>query len=584
MIKQVSGTLITRNYANFRGVDFSNRKDEILLYRSPDALNMWKNYKSANGRCIETRPDIELLSTYSNTIFGLFFYSFNNTTHKIVHSGKKLYDENTIIYNDMEENNSVFFVFNKLLYIKDGKHYLVYNGTTCTEVVGYIPTTSISRSPSGGGSIYEDVNLLSPYRKNGFSADGTSTEYYLDAQNLDTDFTPIVLVEGASGEMEPVTNFITDYAAGKIMFNVAPGVPLTTGQDNVVIEFKKTIPGYADRINKCKLAEVFDNRIFFSGNPEYPNMLWHCSLDDPTYCSDLDYYSEGVDDSAVKSIVAGNNALWVMKEPSQSNTTIFYHNPTIDSDYGKIYPSYHSSISTGCVTTGINFNDTICFFSENGLESITSDITTEQVISHKSSLIDNKLLNELNYKKMLLEEWQGYLLVIIDNRIYLADSRQLSQINDHIEYEWYYFEFKQKITSTQVNNGVLYLCTEENKKVNNQEITEYCIYTLTNTDEKRKIESYWTTLADEFNYPQYQKTTNKKGCVVDMEGKEITMYARVNNDSFNLINRFINTKGFVVPRIKKKKWKMIQLKFYSKLPFNLYSCTLEAYVGSYIKR
>ena len=584
MIKQVSGTLITRNYANFRGVDFSNRKDEILLYRSPDALNMWKNYKSANGRCIETRPDIELLSTYSNTIFGLFFYSFNNTTHKIVHSGKKLYDENTIIYNDMEENNSVFFVFNKLLYIKDGKHYLVYNGTTCTEVVGYIPTTSISRSPSGGGSIYEDVNLLSPYRKNGFSADGTSTEYYLDAQNLDTDFTPIVLVEGASGEMEPVTNFITDYAAGKIMFNVAPGVPLTTGQDNVVIEFKKTIPGYADRINKCKLAEVFDNRIFFSGNPEYPNMLWHCSLDDPTYCSDLDYYSEGVDDSAVKSIVAGNNALWVMKEPSQSNTTIFYHNPTIDSDYGKIYPSYHSSISTGCVTTGINFNDTICFFSENGLESITSDITTEQVISHKSSLIDNKLLNELNYKNMLLEEWQGYLLVIIDNRIYLADSRQLSQINDHIEYEWYYFEFKQKITSTQVNNGVLYLCTEENKKVNNQEITEYCIYTLTNTDEKRKIESYWTTLADEFNYPQYQKTTNKKGCVVDMEGKEITMYARVNNDSFNLINRFINTKGFVVPRIKKKKWKMIQLKFYSKLPFNLYSCTLEAYVGSYIKR
>lgn len=584
MIKQVSGTLITRNYANFRGVDFSNRKDEILLYRSPDALNMWKNYKSANGRCIETRPDIELLSTYSNTIFGLFFYSFNNTTHKIVHSGKKLYDEGTVIYNDMEENNSVFFVFNKLLYIKDGKHYLVYNGTTCTEVVGYIPTTSISRSPSGGGSIYEDVNLLSPYRKNGFSADGTSTEYYLDAQNLDTDFTPIVLVEGASGEMEPVTNFITDYAAGKIMFNVAPGVPLTTGQDNVVIEFKKTIPGYADRINKCKLAEVFDNRIFFSGNPEYPNMLWHCSLDDPTYCSDLDYYSEGVDDSAVKSIVSGNNALWVMKEPSQSNTTIFYHNPTIDSDYGKIYPSYHSSISTGCVTTGINFNDTICFFSENGLESITSDITTEQVISHKSSLIDNKLLNELNYKKMLLEEWQGYLLVIIDNRIYLADSRQLSQINDHIEYEWYYFEFKQKITSTQVNNGVLYLCTEENKKVNNQEITEYCIYTLTNTDEKRKIESYWTTLADEFNYPQYQKTTNKKGCVVDMEGKEITMYARVNNDSFNLINRFINTKGFVVPRIKKKKWKMIQLKFYSKLPFNLYSCTLEAYVGSYIKR
>ena len=43
MATQVSGSLITRNYANFRGVDFSNRKDEVSLHRSPDSINMWKN-------------------------------------------------------------------------------------------------------------------------------------------------------------------------------------------------------------------------------------------------------------------------------------------------------------------------------------------------------------------------------------------------------------------------------------------------------------------------------------------------------------------------------------------------------------
>ena len=37
---EVSGDLITRNYSNFRGVDFSNT--EVALYRSPDAINMWK--------------------------------------------------------------------------------------------------------------------------------------------------------------------------------------------------------------------------------------------------------------------------------------------------------------------------------------------------------------------------------------------------------------------------------------------------------------------------------------------------------------------------------------------------------------
>ena len=90
-----SGKLITRNYTGFRGVDFSNRKDEINIYRSPDALNVWKNYKNSNGKCIETRPDIELLSEYSNTIFGLFFYEVNNEDRTIVHSGTKLYDGET---------------------------------------------------------------------------------------------------------------------------------------------------------------------------------------------------------------------------------------------------------------------------------------------------------------------------------------------------------------------------------------------------------------------------------------------------------------------------------------------------------
>ena len=60
-MRKPSGALIKRNYSNYRGVDFSNRKDEVNIYRSPDALNVWKNYKSTEGKSIETRPDVELL-------------------------------------------------------------------------------------------------------------------------------------------------------------------------------------------------------------------------------------------------------------------------------------------------------------------------------------------------------------------------------------------------------------------------------------------------------------------------------------------------------------------------------------------
>lgn len=563
---QVSGTLITRNYTSFRGVDFSNRKDEVSLYRSPDSINMWKNYKNSKGRCVESRPDVELVKEFTETIFGLFFYTYNGSAHRIVHAGTKLYDGNNVIYSKMAQHKSQYFVYDSKLYIKDGTSYLTYNGSTVTVVEGYIPTTTIGRGASGGGTLYEDVNLLTGIRKNGFVGDGVSKDYYVDAESFDSDYGVIVWIN----DKEVTSGFTTTPSTGKVTFTTAPAEPLTVGQDNVFIQFRKTVSGARNKIDKCTLLEVFDNRVFFSGNPDYPNMLWHCSLEDPTYCSDLDYYPEGNDDSAIKALISGNNALWIMKEPSQTNTTIFYHNPTIDDELGKVYPSTHSSISTGCVSTGINFNDDIVFFSERGLEGITGDITTEQVIAHRSTSIDNRLLNEHNYTDLKLQEWEGYLLVIVDKHVYLADSRALMANGNHNEYEWYYWEFDIDITGTCVHNGVLFLYSQ-NK-----------LYTLTKTD--TNIEAYWTSLEDEFGYPQYQKTTNKKGCVVDLEGERVTVSVKTDNGNFEKIKEYSNKKGYAVARIKKKKWKSIQLKFSSNKPFGVYSSTLEAYVGSYVKR
>ncbi|MBO6243404.1 MAG: hypothetical protein J6O41_02395, partial [Clostridia bacterium] len=142
-----------------------------------------------------------------------------------------------------------------------------------------------------------------------------------------------------------------------------------------------------------------------------------------------------------------------------------------------------------------------------------------------------------------------------------------SAINDHWEYEWFYWEMSENITYASVINDELYLCSDKK------------IYIM----EEKDLFSYWTTIEDEFNYPQYQKITNKKGCVVDLEG-DLTIEVKVDNGNFEKINDYKNKKGFVVARIKKKKWKSIQMKFSSKKRFNLYSSTLESYVGSYIKR
>ena len=179
----------------------------------------------------------------------------------LVHSGTALYKvtggTKTTLYTGLKEAVSDSFVYEGIWYFKDGKHYLQYDGTAIKEVEGYVPTTSIGRKPSGGGTIYEDVNMLTGRRINTFLADGISFDYVLDAMNIDTDFVPIVKVDG-----EVVKDYTVDYANGKISFTKLPLAPATDGQDNVWVEFKKTISNYRNSILNCTLLQVFDNRVY----------------------------------------------------------------------------------------------------------------------------------------------------------------------------------------------------------------------------------------------------------------------------------------------------------------------------------
>ena len=628
--------IINRVYSNFRGVDF--RGNEINLLRSPDSLNVWKDYRETES--IRTRPETKLDTSFTDTVYGVFFYR----GEMLVHSGTKLYKVvegvKTKLYEDLNKSVSNSFIYDDIWYFKDGKHYLKYDGTNITNVHdnAYIPTTTIARKPMGGGTKYEDVNMLSEYRKNSFLADGASFSFFLDVINIDTDYVPEVTIlnspiyyrvdatgtfeggvikdeftktdivlgnidvsssqkigETTTGEavydngeisycvvydnVEPPENYTVNYAEGSITFKYkAPDSPSTVGQDNIVIKFKKAVPEYRETILKCNMLQVFDNRVFFSGNPERPNMIWNSSLNDPSYVSDLDYYKEGMDGAAVKGLVAGNNALWVFREPSDANTTVFYHTPTLDEEYGKVYPSSHSSITTGCIGKAINFNDDIVFFSDRGMEGISGDITTEQVVAHRSTLVDRKMISELFYKDMVLAEWEGYLLVFIGNKVYLADSRAMFQNENHYEYEFFYWELNHDVICATVKDGVLYIGTYDG------------VYTL--TDKEADVESYWVTPLDKFKYPHRLKTSNKRGCVVEATTGtpennyvgEISVYAKLEDTGFELIGRYVDVTDYFVSRIKRKKFKDLQLKFHSNTRFSLETVTIEVFVGGYIKR
>ena len=576
-----AGALTMQKYNNFKGVDFTDKN--VSESRSPDALNMWKNYKTL-GKKIETRPGIveELEETY--TIFGLFFYIINNVLHLIIHEGVKLYDLNLstnvktqIKASGMNPAKSVGFVFNNILFIKDGLNYLEYNGVTVSNVVGTIPNIAIHNLTSGETKMIQEANLLTDFATEEYLCDGTTTDYYLSQKSV-SDIT-VWDITGVT-PIQITTGFTTDTVNGIITFNSAPA------QGNTYrIKYSKTSDG-ANMIKKCTLAELFDNRVFFSGNKDYPNLLIWCGLNDPRYVGVSNYATQGGDVSQIKALIPGNNALWTLKSPSQENTTIFYNVPVevYDSKLEqtiKTYASSHSSISTGCESTGINFNDDIVFFSNRGLEGISSDITTEQAIAHRSTLVDSKLLSEANYKTLSICEWEGYLLVAIDSRVYLADSHQKVLNGDHMEYEWFYWDLGIDISVMKEHDGILYIGTKE-ETING--VTKSHIYTLTDYSDDRELESYWCTKSDNFSYPQMLKTTNKKGFKSDVSGATIKIETKIDNNEFVELGTFNNTKGYLVPKLKLKKFNEMQLKYSSTKPFGIYSVVVETYIGSYVKR
>ena len=578
--------LIIRKYSKFHGVDFSN--SEVNYYRSPNAKNMWKNYEDGS---IETRPGMKLLDTFGNRIYGLFFLNKDDVLHVLIHAGTKLLKwtnypntpaETAELYTGMNVRESNSFIFNETLFIMDGINYLEYDGASVKQVVGTIPITSYWKNPDGSTSIdsdtdtdlvYQSVNCLTNLRKNQFIADGESKNYQLDATNLDTAGT-FLMTATVNGMIKTENlDFSVDRTKGIVTFNEVPAKDV-----EVMITYSKTTNGYKERILNCTLMCEFDNRFFFAGNPNYPNAVFHCELNDPRYVRDTAYYECGIDEALIKAIIPGNGVLWVLKEINQNSSSVYYMTPTLDSTYDKIYPSQSGSISLGCVSTGINFNDDIVFFSNRGLEGISSSsMYSEQILQHRSSLVDGRMIFESDYKNVKVAEYNGFLMCLMGSHIYLADSRQKFQnsTND-IEYEWYYWEFHNNINFIKEYRGNLYLGNATGQ-----------LFVLEGTtDNGTDIESYWTTYKDDFGYPSYTKTTNKRGNVVDLKV--------MNNDNIKvdtIVDGVLKEKTIVSDskeyapyRIKDKKFKEIQLKFSSNKPFGLFSATLQGFVAGYIKR
>ncbi len=582
------------SYRNFSGVDFSSERRQVAPSRASFSRNMFKRYEDGYTEFVETRPGLTLKQNFGAEIYGVWMLDIGASEQYIVHAGTSLYRLSTFdgaldeIYTDMTPGTSAAIAFDKKLYIMDGTQYLVYDGAQISAVVGTIPTTSIGRTPKGGGTSYQAVNMLTPLRKNSFRADSEATEYYLDAKSLMSD--PVRVRVWVDGK-EITEGYDVDYSAGKVIFKTAPVKP-DGGDDNVIIQFSVAVN---NRHTPCNRMVLFDNRLFYYGNPEFPNVFWHSEINDPAYISDVNYYKEGSSNSRITGMAVQDGRLIVLKDADVGS--VWVHSPATDYELGRVYPADESVITVPCIGAATAFRDDLVYLSPYGVEGITypSYTKTERIVRHRSTLIDRKLHTE-DMERVSVAEWRGYLCLLFGDHMYLADSNATYRSDGAFEYEWFYWD--------GLKDGAMLFCFRDELYLTTTDGKLYCFDGT--TDDGQPITSEWVTRAENGGTNSMYKTVRDKGavllckmishsvftvavetdtdterptdlCEVRMGGLDFSQF------SFDSISFSCDDDNTVRIPLNRKKWKWMTIRFYSTTRFGINSCEYLYTVGNFIK-
>lgn len=214
----------------------------------------------------------------------------------------------TIIGTITDAKTSIFWFYDKV-YFLNGTDYKEYDGTTYQDVETYTPTIALNAPPSGGGTLFEEVNLLSGSKIQNFTSDGTTAVYQLAETDLDS--VDEVIVDGTT--LTVTTDYTVNLTLGQVTFVVIPG-----SEADVNIEMVKVTSGNADLVKNHKYAIDFgvnnDTNLFIFGNENEKHVFRYSGLADAGYFPANSFVSVGSTEFAITSLTPQYQSLLVFKE------------------------------------------------------------------------------------------------------------------------------------------------------------------------------------------------------------------------------------------------------------------------------
>jgi len=407
------------------------------------------------------------------------------------------------------------FAYGKRLYLVGHGEYLVFgtwNGGQSFELRSvaddrdtYVPRTTMAINPDVGedGAALKDtrrsfdaVNLLSSRRINtcmGRRHGGNDLLFKLDGECADLSDVQIrvELADGSGGVREETWSIVAvagslvglatvkDEAgevAGSFISSVSVGEsrktaclritkdcpPPLEGRDNITVTFKASgadAATEAAKIGGCRFGVIFGgggnaNRLFLSGNPDYPNYEFYSYWQDPTYFPDNGWNAVGTEQAAIVGFSRiSDGVLAVFKEDGRGEPVIYYQTAEDEPVYGESgnVESMRFKLFTDAGNAGegmisrhasADFYGDPLILSRNGVFGITYKTnveTTDRYAVERSRNIRAKLVTG-NLSTACGAVWRNQYWLAVDGTCYVADAGytcQTAESSSEHQYEWW---------------------------------------------------------------------------------------------------------------------------------------------------
>lgn len=427
--------------SRFGGVDFATHPTKVDLSHSPDMKNML----AGETHFLIKRPGYKRICALDAPVYGIFPLP-GDADAALVHCGTAFYrlapDGTTEKLRDgAAADFSTSFVMGGKLFLLDGKTYWIAEKETQWTIApvtekAFVPTTTISAPPGGGGTSFEAVNLLTPKRINTFIGNGSATQFYLDAKNLDSGAVTAT-VGGTAVSVSAVNR-----TSGMVTLASAP--PNGNGLANVTITFSKTVAGHTEKINRCRIAGLYggknDTRVFLAGNPDEPACDWQSGLYDPTYFPDNGYTRIGTDAAPIMGYVKQYESQVVIKQGGAQEAAQYLRSYLMADDGAALYPLKQGAQGAGAISRRCfgNLNDLPLFLAGDGVMAVCGTGVAEQrTIRPAGRAVAPRLAAEQNMQDACAAVFADRYYLAVNGRCYVADGRITGE--DGMP-EWYYWD------------------------------------------------------------------------------------------------------------------------------------------------